>query len=412
VLNSGQMLFSLLASACAIRLTLGAATLYEVSVAATARERTRASFTGVLGELQAETALMVSRLDREVDLRASYSPRFVLQQRGTGLQALHRASVRGAWRIDRRWRLLSSLDGSFGTNDFLLGALATPASPERSPPQPAQPGPAFPSPAPLQPVPQLTSVRYVSAEASMGLEGALAAGTRLVGAIAAVVAGGADATAQQFLPLERGARLVAELEWTASAADTLATAVAASYSSFVRNSTDGTSEATDVTAGVTQTWRRGLGRSAHVRAGIGPTVTAHREGGSTIWGLVPSAEVGVHDRVLDVLEGDVALRAVATIDRITTAVYQRVDLTGAVTWRPALGWTLAAVGSGGLVVSGSQSGDKSAAGELRAGWSPGASWELAFGVRALSQIPHTSSTRDVTEATAFLGASARHRDRL
>jgi len=413
----------LLALSAVLRLVLADATLYDVSLTATARERTRASVVGVVGELQAEPKAALWWIDREAELGASYEPQLLLQERVSGLQALHRATARGAWRADARWTLFTTLEGAYGTNDLLVNALGpsqpdTPVAAGSAAPStggaPAAPAgtPATAPPAPLQSIPRLTTVQYVLGGASLGLAGSLTARTRLVGQLEARISGGGDAAAREALPLERAVRASTDLEWTAGPADVLVTSFSAGYGSFAPRPSDPSSGVTGASAGIAEGWRHTLRGGAQLRASLGPTVTARRQAGITTWAFAPSAEVGVADRVLRIFDGDVALRAVAAVDRVTTAIYQRSELTGRLAWHPGPRWTLGVTGAGSVVSSGDQKGDKTAAGEVRAGWSPAAAWELSVGLSAVAQISGAPQVADVTEAMAFVAVSARRRDRL
>src|SRR3990172_1576773 len=109
-----------LVASCALRMALGDATFYDVSLRTEARGRNRAAISGVQGEAEADPRLGLTWMDQRGELGAAYFPRLMVQEQGGGLQVLHRASVNGAWQVDGNWRALAAVDGSYGTNDLLL----------------------------------------------------------------------------------------------------------------------------------------------------------------------------------------------------------------------------------------------------------------------------------------------------
>jgi len=377
-------------------MALGDATFYDISLRTEARGRNRAATSGVLGEAEADPRLGLSWMDQRLELSSAYFPRLMVQEQGGGLQALHRASADAAWQVDGNWRALASAAGSYGTNDLLLQSSGSTVV---TTPQPTQPAVQ-----PLQPIPQVTTLKYVSGEASVATVGMLAPGYRLLARLSGFVEGGADGPARTQVPLQHGGRLAGELEWSASRSDVLVSALGVTVSAFP-GIMDGVVLAT-------QAWRHALTEDAQVRLAAGPAVTAHRAAGRTEWSLAPSGELGVHDRWLQALEGDLGVRAAPIVDRITGGAYQRADATASLTWQPSLRWTLALSGTAGIVADGSQAGDKIASGEIRAAWSPTSAWEIAMGARVFSQIPHAPLTRDISEATVFVAVTARDRDRL
>ncbi len=393
-----------LAASCALRMALGDATFYDVSLRTEARGRNRAAVSGVLGEAEADPRLGLTWMDQRGDLGAAYFPRLMVQEQGGGLQVLHRASVDGSWQVDGNWRALASAEGSYGTNDLLLTySGTTPGSASPGSGTPAGAAPASGAQA-VQPIPQVTTLKYLSGQASVGAAGTLTARSRALARVSAFIEGGADGQARTQVPLQHGGRLASELEWSASRSDALVSALGGTITAFP-GILDGIVLATE-------TWRHALTQDAQVRLGAGPAVTAHRAGGNTSWNVMPGGEIGVHDRWLQVLEGDLGLRASPIVDRTNGAAYERADANLSLTWRATPHWTFAASGTAGIVVQGSQAGDKIAAGDFRAAWSPTASWELAAGMRGVSQMPHAAQTRDISEASVFVAVTVRDRDRL
>jgi hypothetical protein len=390
---------SLVLASCALRMTLGSAMFYDVSLATEARGRSRASTTGVVGEAEANPQLGLSWLDHRSTMRVSYFPRLALQDRGGGVQPLHRALLAGTWGLDGGWSAAASADGAYGTNDFLR---QEEPSPDANPNQQGQPST---TPAQVQPVPQLTALKYASGEVSFSVEGPLLPRCELRGQVAAFVAGGADGPSRAQLPIQRGGRLGGGLQWSASGSDVLASALTLTMSKFETGKLDGI-------ALVSETWRHTHRGGAQTRLGAGLGATATREAGRTAWTFAPNGEAGVHDQWLGALDVDLGVQVAAVIDRVTAGDYDRADAIGSLSWRFAPRWTLSASGSGGIAIEGDQAGDKITAGELRAAWAPGAAWELSAGVRAFSQIPHDPLTQRISEGTVFVAVAVRDRDRL
>ncbi len=411
-----------LVSSCILRVALGQAVFYDVSLRSEARARTRLAISGVLGEAEADPRLGLSLLDRRLDLAAAYYPRLMVQEQVGGLQVLHRASLGGTWLADRNWRAIASAQGSYGRNDFLsqslvsVGGGAAPTG-----------GPGPPAIQAVQPIPRLSTIQYVSGEVSLAAEGTPAVRYHASAKITGFVEGGAGREAQASLPLQRGGRLDGELAWTASRADVLASALALTVSGFSPENVDGI-------ALVTETWRHTFTPAAEVWFGVGPAVTAHRELRATTWQAEASAEAGMRihvwatggaalppaeaanearrDRFSRSLVTALTLKASPIADRITGAVYERADGTLTVAWDPSPRWSLGAAASGGVVVQGAQAGDKIAAGDVHAGWSPAPAWEVAIGVRGFSQMPQAASTQRFSESSAYFALTARDRDRL
>jgi hypothetical protein len=391
-----------LVSSCILRMALGEAMFYDVSLRTEARARTRAAVSGVLGEAEVDPGVGLSLLDRRLDLAAAYSPRLMVQEQVGGLQILHRASLGGTWLADRNWRAIAATQGSYGTNDLLSVSQGTAAG-SSSGGTGGRTGP--PVPQIVQPIPRLTTIKYASGEASLGVDGTPAARYHASARITGFVEGGADRAAQASLPLQRGGRLAGELDFTASQSDILASRLALTVSGFSSDQVEGLGL-------LTETWRHALTPDAQVWLGVGPTVTATHALGATTWQVGVGGEAGARDLLFHSLAAALTLGAAPVVDRVTGAVYERADGTMTVTWEPIPRWAFGAMASGGIVTQGGQAGDKIAAADVHAAWVPSPAWEVALGVRGLSQMPHAAATANLSEWNVYFAVTARDRERL
>ncbi|HTP26386.1 MAG TPA: hypothetical protein VMK12_12105 [Anaeromyxobacteraceae bacterium] len=372
-----------LVASCTLRMALGDATFYDVSISTEARGENLPATPGIAGEIEADPRLGLNWMGPGKELGGAYAPRLMWQEHSQGLQVLQRASVNSLWQIDGNWRSQAAVSGSYGEEDLLLAlAMGTPT-----------PGAS----GPLQPIPRVTWLKYASGEASVNATGALTARSRLTMEIGAFVEGGANRFSSQLLPLERGVRLTGELAWTASSFDTLATGLATSVV--------GLPGIRDETVLATETWRHSLTQEAQVRIGAGPGFIANGEGGHTSWMATAGGELGVHDRWQKVLDGDLSLRVAPMVDRITGAAYSRADAVLALTWQVRAHWSLFASGTAGIITQGIQAGQKIAGGEFRLIWSPTPIWDLSAGTRGLAEP-------GINEGTVFFALTVRQRDRM
>ncbi|HET9551407.1 MAG TPA: hypothetical protein VFP50_00425 [Anaeromyxobacteraceae bacterium] len=333
---------------------------------------------------------------RELDLTASYAPRFTLSERpGERTSLLHRAALLGGWRPSPPSRLTLGLEGAEGTVSLLQLLAAAP--------RPGQP------PAPAEPVPTISAIRYRSGTATLGLSSSASARLRLRGSVAGFVEGGATLEARRSLPQQRGGRVEAGLEWDATRRDVLATALTATLSDLRPGST--------ARYGVlAESWRHAL--TAHTRAWVTAGASlASQEAASaaarTPWRLRPAGELGVaHEltREPERLRATAAIAQTPVLDRSTGVVVDRTTASATLSAVMARDWLLDATGSGGVVVGGPEARDSIWVGELRGGRRLGDPFELSLGVRGLSQRQPRLDAR-AYEWAVFAAVLVRHRER-
>lgn len=384
-------------ASCVLRVALGPVS-YDAALGAGTSLRSGSALDGPSWQVEAAPLLGLSWFGRGVELGGAYYPRvFVLEQVGH-VQALHRARAAFSLRLDSRWSTFASAEGSYGAADFL--GQGTAALPKGS--GPSTTGGGEPTPTPLQPNPQAATVQYVSGEATVGIAGTPLARLHLQTRLVAFTSGGTDPDARRALPLQRGGRAVAEIQYDFSPADSLETGLTVVRTTFGPG-------VKDQYAFVTETWRHALAAEAQLRLGIGAGLLAHDGEGNRTRTLALGGEIGLRDRWLRVLEVDAGLRAGPIVDRTTGALYARADAALTLAWVPSPRWALAASATAGSVLQGTQAGDRIFAGELRGSWSPARRWTLALGARGLSQVASSASTPRTWEAVAFLSAEFRDR---
>jgi hypothetical protein len=192
---------------------------------------------GLRAEMRADSALTGFGLDgaQEIDPRiamlfhddewiftAAYSPRvYWLEPQDTPAPSvMHRANLALERKVGTNQRIFASEDFGYGLNYFspLGGAGGAVTSPG--------------TPPPLQLVPSVLFAQYVSSASTAGTTLQLAPLWTLNAQAAWVVTGGADPTAQEEIPLERGPTAQASLAYAISRLDTLTTTVSGVRASF------------------------------------------------------------------------------------------------------------------------------------------------------------------------------------
>jgi hypothetical protein len=407
----------LLPAACALRLAVGAAA-YDVSLGAAAMGRAGTAYVGMDRQVEADARVGVVVTQRTLEVDGAYLPRVLLHDPGGGVQVLHRAHVGSVLPAGGR-RTFASVDASYGTTDLVAlqrpdaGAVtAGPGVPDPSSPTPS-PGGGPPRGAPVQTVPVLGPLTYVSGEASLGVDGARGGRASWSARLDGLVSGGADEDARRSLPLQVGARGRAQFDWMVSHRDTVATDLTAEVSGF-RAVAAGTppGDVRDGYAVLSEAWRRVVRPEMTLRVALGPGFTVHHAAGSTTWGPSLAAAAGLGGVLLRTVRGDVALRALPVVDRVTGNVYERGDVTGWVAWEPSRAWAATLAGNAGVVLRSAQAGDKVAAADLGIAWSPDAHWRLGAGVRAYAQSPRSAGTPALSEVSGYVAVTVGRRGRM
>jgi hypothetical protein len=341
-------------------------------------------------ELELDPQLRVRLTDLASFVSASYVPRLTLSQLpGDHVALLHQAALTSEWRPEPRWQITFGAEGSRGTVSQLQLAATTSGTPAAGQP-----------PLPTEPLPAAASVRYLHGQVSAGVVGALEARWRLRSQVATFADGGADASAQRSLPLQRGIRAETALEWSAGRQDVLGTSVAGTVS--------------DLTPGTTawllslgEGWRHTLGRGETLFATAGPSLAIQ---GATHH-VGPSAEIGLgHESPGEGpgVQASAALSYAPLLDRVSGAIVDRAAATATLAGILSDDWRLDATASGGVVVDGAEKRDGVWAGEVRAGRRLGDAWQVYLGARGILQEQPRVSTRS-TEWSLFVTVIGRTR---
>jgi hypothetical protein len=299
---------------------------------------------------------------------------------------LHRATLASTVALERGWDLTAAAFATYGPASTFQMASTGPSTPPGTPPPPAEP------------VPVVGQLDYVSGSAALGLAGALSPRLRLRSSAEVFLDGGANAAAQAQMPLERGARAGAGLDWTASPRDLLVSNLSASVT---RLSTGRGA----LIARATEAWRYSATKNTELSAGAGLSYTSSRSQGQDINRVRPSGLLGLRWEARGPDTTFTTANAIATepiVDRDTGIVVDRA--TASTTNTLALGrdWVAAVFASGGVSVDGPQAGESFWSAEARGTWTGGPSWQLYFGGRALWSRPNEAALRSF-DWSVFVG---------
>jgi hypothetical protein len=334
------------------------------------------------------------------DLALSYYPRLTLADRpGEHLALLSQASVVSGWRTSPQWKLTGTAEGAYGTIGLLQLMTQAPAA------SPSAPPPTTP-PEAVESTPEVSALKYVNGQLSLALAGSPAPRFRARATVGGFIEGGASSSARLSLPLQRGGRMVAGLDWDVAHREVVGAELSALYS-------DVSLGAKVWTARLIGSWRRYVSPETQVWLGLGAAFATHQEGGATSAGALPSGEAGLnHDgRLLGYrLQALAAIQASPVVDRITAAIYERASGSTSLTLELPRSWALGVLASGGRVMNGPQEGDVTWAGEARVSRLFGESVRLSLGSRGLSQTSRTSNR--FYEWSLFFAAELRDKGHL
>jgi hypothetical protein len=369
--------------------------------------------------------------ERTSSFGVAYFPRLFQVVGSPPPQFFHQASLNLALQPDPGLRLSGAAIGCYGTNDFRIQyALAC--------------GAAVLAPAPgagPQPIPQVSTVKYMSASGALGVESRLSARILLSATASYLAQGGADAPTRAVLPLQRGPSFLVALGWTAGRRDSLTTSLSGSYYAFLReNVPPGANEPT-TNAWISQlleVWQHDVGRQGRLRLGLGVGVAGNAVDFPRLvirrTSLVAEAsfqqafgrqEAPAPDRGEQRPEAGlpgwspailltVGARVAPFVDFTSGLAYNRAEAFASLGWPLDLDWRLDASLSGGIALDGIQREQATATGQLAATWMPARWLRLSTGLNGLWQragvaYPATSTIRQVG---FFLGATFLESGRL
>jgi len=309
-------------------------------------------------------------------------PRFtLLDYNGAAIQpALLDSVIASAeWRLPRA-RVQVAENASYGQLSIeSLSALPAPGTPQPAAPPTGQPPPL--TAAPL--VPSTTqSLLYASSETSVGSTLQLRPWT-LIARIGYQVAGGADAAAQQYLPLQQGPLAEATADYKVDSHDHLATVVNGSETSF-------SSGTEDLLAEIEEQWRHQWTRTDEtmLAAGYYGARTRAAFGAPDVFVSNPVAEASFdrrsgHGENMAELRAD--FRLAPFINRLTGLVDEQIRGTIQASWRRRR-FNLSAFASvGESVDQGTATSVRFGTAEVDAAYNVSAALTFDGGVRGLYQ---------------------------
>lgn len=377
--------------------------------------RTRHGTGGASWEAEADPVVAVGATAPRGRVSLLYAPRLLVQQDADGSAVLHRLTLEGQLRPDRRWLLRLAGGGSIGTTDLLLDqgrAAAAGGAP--------------------QPVPASPRLEVAGASLALSAEGTLARRVRSRFHLSAWTEGGRTAEAELQLPRQRAARATgyAEVAWTRH------DALAAELRLAVTRVRPGQ---VDWLAGVGASWRRRLEdrpeprtpeqlladadpaepdpearpRELHdlpeVWLGLGTAVDALRGRAPERieWNVYPTAEAGYRRRLGGTLEASAEATLTPAADRYGGRTSPLARGGGRLTWRPGRAWIIGVDAALGVVVTGAREGESVAGGGLRVSLTLAPGWDVAAGTRAWRQRRGEDPT--VRYLWTFLELSCRER---
>jgi hypothetical protein len=386
-----------LTSSCLLRLASGDALgVYEVELRTEGRLRAPDG-AGPQPEAEATPRLTLGVHDRRYEMNLSYAPRVTWREADGGdVRVLHRAAVLGTWSTSPAWRASCRVEGAYGLADLTRLVPVAPGG-----------GAAATPPAGAEPIATRQLLRYGSLSALLSLEGRPGPREQLRLALGASVDGGLGADGSA-LPVERDVRGAGSFGWSVTRRTTLATELRSRFVRFASGeenllaAVDGRWALTlggrdagedDSEADAVPSAGRGERRwDAELWAAGGAGAGRDRRVDATRWLVAPAAEVGYrHGLLAAKLEGRLAVRVGPESDRLTAAVYERADVSAALSWRPLRGWTVDLTASGGRVLGGDQAGQTVTIAELSGTWWPATAVGLTAGVRSVRQAQVTAA---------------------
>jgi len=341
-----------------------------------------------LGQLEVRPAGRLQLVAPGWELTAWYAPRLALADRAVDRTLVHEASLVLRWPLGT-WEVTPSLTGSYGRfNTFQL--LVSGAQPGQS-----------------QALPWATTVLAASAQAQLAVVGRPAARYRLEGAVAAYLDGGDGPLARLTLPMQRGLRARALLEWQATHLGTLTSSLVGTLATF--------STGPDVAFVVwSEGWRQRVSRELELWLAAGASATQQRRDGAVTVTTLPSGEVGAgyHVGVEDQEQrARLAITLAPAVDRVSGQASQRLGVAAGYQLELGRLWHVLVEAGGGVVVRGDLKRDQAWGGTLSVGRSLGEQLLVEAGLRGYDQRQPRSDQHGA-EWVAFVGLSALGKGKL
>lgn len=270
--------------------------------------------TGRAIDLDTAPGALLRMADRRWDIDAFYGPRFTALAMNVDLESnvniLHRGRLGVAWH-DQTVRISAAEDLQYGQESFATLTSALPAT-------------GLPR---LDVLPPPTTIDYVRMRTIALATVELERRATFTSGVEYWLEGGANEESQRALPLHRGPRVAAAVEYRLSRRDRVASAIVAQRLVFSSGPEDTIVEASE-------RWRHAIDRETEASFRVGSAVTAERSDASSPlrYGVHPVVEARIAHDLLNQLQllGEVSVQPI--VDRVTGSIDERVAARVASTW--------------------------------------------------------------------------------
>jgi hypothetical protein len=335
--------------------------------------------------LEVGPSLGLEHEERTSTLRIAYFPRLVLIAASPPPQFLNQASLSLALQPDPTLRLSGSAGGCYGTANFRAQYALTCGSPALG--QGVGAGP--------QPIPQVSTVRYMSASGALGFESRPAARIAVSGTLSFLAQGGGDAPTRAVLPLQRGPSVLAALEGTAGRGDALTTSLAGSYYASLRGiPAPGVNDlaTTAWVAQVLEVWQHAIGRRGRLRLGLGVGFVGDADDlprlvlrTTSVVGEIGFQQAFAREDEARPFQLDIGARVAPFVDFTSGLAYERANASADLGCPFDQDWRFDASLSVGTALDGVQRGQATATAQLTATWVATRWVRLSTGLNGLWQ---------------------------
>lgn len=368
-------------------LALAGITRYTASVSALGRYYTDLEAIQPLSTtaLEVEPSLGLEHEERASTFHLAYFPRLVMIATSLPPQFFNQASLNLVLQPDPTLRLVGGASGCYGTNDFRVQYALACGAPVFAPGTGAGP----------QPIPQVSTVRYMSASGALGFESRPTARIAVSGTLSYLAQGGADAPTRAVLPLQRGPSFLAVIAWTAGRDDTLTTSLSASYYAFLREAPEPGANEPATNAWISQAlevWQHAFGRGSRLRLGLGVGVAGNADDllrlvlrTTSVVGEVGFQQAFARQDEARPFQLDMGARVAPFVDFTSGLAYERADASAGLGWPLDRDWRLDASISAGIALDGVQRGQATATAQLNATWVATRWVRLSTGLNGLWQ---------------------------
>jgi hypothetical protein len=393
-------------AALLVSLALAGVTRYTAGVSVLGRYYTDLEAVQPLSTtaLEVEPRLGLEQEGATTLFRIAYHPRLVTIATSLPPQFFNQGSLSLALRPDPTLRVTGSAGGCYGTNDFRVQyALACGAA-------------ALAPVAGPQPIPQVPTVKYMSASGALAFESRPSPRIAVSGTASYLAQGGADAPTRMVLPLQHGPSLLAALEWNASRDDALTSSLSGSYYTFLREAPTSGASGLAVNAWVSQLvggWQHAAGRGGQLRLGVGVGLTGDASDlahlvlrrTSAVGELGFQQVFGTPGDTRAVLLG-VGARVTPFVDFTSGLAYERAEASASLAWPIGREWRLDASCAAGVGLDGVQRGQWTATAVVSATWIAARWVQLSTGLNGLRQAAGPDFTASsLRQVGFFVGAT-------